>query len=506
MKGKLTDHPLAELIREISTKSLSGTLRLEHEQARIAIYFEQGVLVFAASNIRTLRLGQYLTKNSLVSKKELSSFGENGSDIALAKALSANGALTKTQADGLLASLVADVLRVALLWMEGNWEFDERTHLGDKVQISIDIATLMREAAHRMPLKFVEQRFRNPGETLSRAPHMANDQVLLPAESFILSRLDSPIQLEELVAVSGLRELDALRTIYGLALGGAIKRQFWQPAFRESVKAPSTTEPEEVLPAGELPAEVPWTLDDRDAELEQFLQRIENAADYYEILDITPNAEADQIKEVYYTFARRYHPDRFHLKSGTSMHSRLSGAFAQLTQAYETLTDPATRATYDATLERKRQFANAAPSKLAAPASKEEVFDDDMVGPASDLGQAEYNFREGFGALQQGRVNTALTHLAAAARLTPGDARYRAYYGRALAASERTRRLAENEIQAAVKIDPSNAAYRTMLAELYFELKFQKRAQTELNRALELEPNNAAAVLLQRKMDRAKRR
>jgi len=505
MKGKLTDHPLAELIREISTKGLSGTLRLDHDRARTAIYFERGVLVFAASNLRTLRLREYLTKNSLVSKKELSSFGQNGSDIALADALSANGALTQTQVDGLLASLVADVLRVALLWTEGNWEFDERTHLGDKVRINIDIGTLMREAAHRMPLKLVRLRFRNPGETLSRAPHMANDQSFLPAESFILSRLDAPTPLEELIAVSGLRELDAVRTIYGLALSGVIKRQFWQAAFRESVKAPVPIDAPEV-PAPEQPIEAGWTLDNRDAELEQFLQRIENAADHYEIMDLTPNAEADQIKEVYYTMARRYHPDRFHLKSGTSMHSRLSSAFAQVTQAYETLSDTASRSTYDATLERKRQFASSAPPKPTVQSGRDEQLDEDVDRPESELGQAEYDFREGFGALQQGRINVALTHLAAAARLTPGDARYRAYYGRALAADERTRRLAENEIQAAVRIEPSNAIYRTMLAELYFDLKFHKRAQTELNRALELDPNHAAAVLLQRKIDRSQKR
>src|SRR5687767_15525560 len=83
MKGQLADHPLAELIREISTKRLSGTLRLENAQARAVIYFERTTVVFAASNIRNLRLREYLSKNNLISKKELTSMGANGSDIAL---------------------------------------------------------------------------------------------------------------------------------------------------------------------------------------------------------------------------------------------------------------------------------------------------------------------------------------------------------------------------------------------------------------------------------------
>ena len=504
MKGKLSDHPLAELIREISSKSLSGTLRLDYEQARTAVYFERGSVVFAASNIRTLRLRAYLSKNNLVSKKELSSFGQNGSDIALAKALSANGALTQTQADGLLANLVADVLRVALLWTDGNWEYDDRTRLGEDVRINIDVATLMRESAHRMPLQFVGRRFWNQSETLSRAPHMATDQVFLPAESFVLSRLDSPTPLEELIAVSGLRELDALRTIYGLALSGVINGHYWQPAFRETVKT-TTTETEEVMPEPvATPTEVSWTLENQDADLQQFLERVEEAADHYGVLDLGPSARLEQIKDAYYTMARSYHPDRFHLKSGTSMHSRLITAFAKVTQAYETLSNQTSRAAYDASLERQRQFAGPVASKPAETAADEQ-FEERAATPDSDVGQAEYNFREGYGALQQGRINAAVSHLAAAARLEPRDARYRAYYGHALAANERTRRLAENEILAAVKLDPSNALFHTMLAELYFDLKFLKRAQTELSRALQLDPNNTGAILLQRKMDRAKR-
>ena len=501
MKGKLSDHPLAELIREISTKRLSGTLRLENAQARKAIYFERGTVVFAASNIRNLRLREYLSKNKLVSKKELATLGSNGSDIALAKALSAKGALTQTQAEGLLANLVADVLRVALLWTEGNWEFDQRAHLGEEVRLNIDVRKLVREAAHRLPLKFVGMRFKNLSETLSRAPHTADDQTFLPAESFLLSRLDAPTPLEQLVAVSGLRELDALRTIYGLALGEVIKGHFWQPAFRQIARGAEDTEAPEPVVTEQVDS-VPWTLEKDDKDLHQFLERIEAAEDHYEILDLTPNAGAEQIKEVYYAMARNYHPDRFHLKAGTSLHSRLSAAFARVTQAYETLSDSTSRSTYDASLERKRQFAGV-PSKPKRATAQE---DSSEAGGTVDHESmdAEQEFREGMGALQQGLINVALPRLAAAARMNPSDARYRAHYGRALAGSQPTRRLAENEIMAAVKLDPSNALYRTMLAELYFDLKFLKRAQGELDRALQLDPNNAGAHKLRRKMERTR--
>jgi curved DNA-binding protein CbpA len=502
MKGTLSEQPLTELVREIGAKRLSGTLRLQQEQIRMVIYFERGRVTFAASNVKTLRLREYLTKKDLVSKKELAGYRDNGSDLALAKSLGANGTLTQLQVTTILTTLVNDVLRVGLLWTEGSWEFDQRTHLDESVALQIDANTLLREAAQRLPLNFVSVRFRNPGETLSRTARASNYTALLPAESFILSRLDNPTSLDELVAISGLRELDAFRIIYGLALGGLIKREYWQSAFRETV-VPEIEEPEDLAETAAVSSGTPdvvWEGESESNELQTFLERIDAAGDYYEIIDVSRDAAVDEIKDAYYKLARRYHPDRFHLKSGTSLHARLSSTFAQVTHAYETLTDERARATYDAGLQRSKQFAEAAKASDAA-------FDDDldMDAGASGLGAAEYNFREGHGALMQGRIQAAVTQLAAAARMNPNSAKYRAYYGRALAADDKTRRLAESELQAALKLEPSNATYRTMLAELYFELRFHRRAQTEVERALALDPQNESARVLLRKLDRSRR-
>ena len=58
---------------------------------------------------------------------------------------------------------------------------------------------------------------------------------------------------------------------------------------------------------------------------------------------------------------------------------------------------------------------------------------------------------------------------------------------------EKTRRLAEGELQAAIKLDARNASYRVMLAALYRDLGFYRRALSELERALSLDSQNADA-------------
>ena len=503
MKGTLTEHPLAELIREISSRNFSGTLRLERDRVQAVVYFASGRLVFAASNVRSLRLQGYLRKNRLVPDKELAGLNKL-SDLDLAAAVCTSALVTREQVDHLLAVMVADVLRVLLLWTTGSWDFDSRARLGHPIEIAVDVNNLLREAGQRMPLKFVSARFRNPNEIISRAlAAEIGGNNLIPNESFLLSRLDRPTKLQELVDLSGLRELDAYRLIYGLALSGMVTREYWHNAFRAEPAQTTKAAKELAVPtAPTREAEAAADAAREIAELEIFLERLGSASDYYKILDLGPETNANEIKLAYYGIARRYHPDRFHIQSGTPQHMRISSAFARVTQAYETLSDPGARAAYDAALERSRQFAGSRRSQKVFGSTEGFEF---AGGVDEELPEAGQYFREGLSALQAGQLQVAVTQLAAAARLSPRDARYRAHYGRALAAGEKTRRLAESELQAAVKLEPSNPMFRTMLAELYFDLNFHRRAQTELQRALALDPNDAKARALLRKIEKARR-
>ncbi len=508
MKGKLTDQPLAELLREIASKGLCGILRVEHERAQAAIYFEDGQVVFAASNVRTLRLREYLAKRNLVAESELASLQNAQSDLGLAAALRAKGLLREEDINSVLATLVSDILRVTLLWTDGDWEFNERARLGDPVKVRVDTANLLREAAHRLPLNFVALRFRNPGETFARAENASDPGAFLPSESFMLSRLDAPTQVEHLVALSGLREPDAYRILYGLTLSGFVTREYWQNAFRTDTGTPSKPKVGPAVPtttsaSESKPADNRWDSVKEENNLQPFFDRLGQATNYYQVLDLPLAAGPSEIKDAYYALARRYHPDIFHARSGTPMHSQISSAFARITQAYETLTDPKARSTYDASLRRSNSFQDSAPRKSTEKTLAKPVEDLDFDPGTPGVGQAEHSFNEGMAALKDGQINAAVAHLSAASRLSPREAKYRACYGRALAGVEKTRRLAENELQAAVALEPENATYRTMLAELYLDLKFHRRAQTEIDRALALDPNNANARSVLRKIQSA---
>lgn len=510
MNGQLTEHPLAELIHDIFTNRLTGTLRLEHDAVKTVIYCEAGQVVYAATNLRELRLGEYLTKRAVVSEEQIASLGKNLSDLALAAALGTSGAIDRGRVASLFSQQVTDLLSVVLLWTKGTWNFDERTRLGDPLRLKIDVVTLLLETARKLPPTFVSSRIHNLEESISPVTGMPDFGSVSPAEGFVLSRVDSPVPLGSLIALSGLPEAEALRTIYGLALSGFIEREHWPTVLSKSgdavrvSKAPVTVqkvvEPEPVAPTPEE------TEESEARDLEDLFRRLEVASTHYEVLNVDTQAEPREIKTSYYALARRYHPDRFHLQAGTAHHMRIEAAFAKIAQAYVTLSDSALRRSYDIklkALEKMRKVAQDAPKArvdqtqnvLHNMSSKNSVTD--------DLERAEAFYQEGFAALEQGQTQAAITNLAAAARICPKDARFRAYYGRALSAREETRRLAETEMHAAIKLEPGNTAYRVMLAELYCDLGFFLRAEAEVKRVLSTEPNNPAIRKLMLRLEAA---
>jgi tetratricopeptide (TPR) repeat protein len=501
MNGQLSEQPLAELIREISSKSLSGRLRLEHERIKVVAYFENGSFLYAASNLRTFRLREYLRKSELVSDRDLAQFNEQVSDSDLLKVLCAQKLLSPAAAEQVQTRQVLDILRLALSWIEGSWDFESRSRLDEEPNLRIDVDSLIIEAARRMPVAFVTTRFNNPEETLTPIEEPLVNENLLPAEGYLLSRLDRPMSLRDLSAICGLGEDETIQLVYPLALAGLVKREHWNSVFRGQQPPPPPAR-KEVKPATP-PVREPEPAKETDPqELENFLTRIKNSQTHYEVLDVGREVSSSELKTVYYQLARRYHPDRFR-KLDAALVSQVESAFARITQAYDTLRDDRLRSNYNAKIEARKkaeQIVDAAP-KPVAPVTQSEPATESVVEPVIPAAErAEIQFKEGLTALELGQRKVALGHFASAASTAPKEPRYRALYGQMLAGHEQTRRAAEAELLAAIKLDPGNGEYRVMLAELYRDLGLKLRAKGEAERAVAADPNNRKARELLRSL------
>lgn len=483
MEGTLSENPLAELIREITAAALTGALRLAHERARVAIYFEAGRLVFATSNLRAHRLREVVKRNGLT-EAHVAEFPARTPDEEIAAAMLETGLLKPETLAAIRVKQVSDVLRLALLWTDGHWTLDPRVRLADEVRVQVDVNRLLLECARHLPAGFVASRLEQAGNaSVQAAKHTARD--IMPAEASILLRASEPQTLNQLICLSVKDDGATLRAIYALSLSGLLASKDWPLALGPQKPGVATA-----APAGLTKAKSAASIESTElADLEALFGRLELAQDHYEVLNVARLASSNEIKDAYHSLARRFHPDRFH-QTEPQLRNRVESAFARIARAYETLSSQSARTDYDS---RNTSKPPAARVQKPAPPQPEQNGKQAAERQRTDAARAETSFQHGLDALKRNRPDEAVRFLGEAAMLLPREARYRAHYGQALIRQPNTRRIAESELQAALSLEPENAGYRVILAELYKTLGLLKRAEGELERALAIDSNNEAA-------------
>lgn len=491
--GKLSEFPLAELLAEAAFYQLGGSFRLTRETHKIAVYLEKGAAVYAASNLRQHRLSEIAVGSGILSADELSQFQRANNDFELGEKLVAAEKLTPAGLRELQERQTTEILRFALLWFTGEWVFTPLVRVRENLQAHPNLPPLLVEAARHAPADLFLRKFRSPAESFALQSAFPENIDLHPQEAFLLSRFDRVLTFEDLQSASGLPDTLLPRALYVLWLGGFLHRYNWRGAFSEEKLAQIQTakiepvarqagetaaSPKEEKPIEPISAETqksepvqtpPENPEEKEKrELEEYLRRAAKAQTHYQVLGVDPTAEDSEIKRVYFSIAKRFHPDKFH-NSETALRDRLQESFTRVSQAYDTLKDKKSRELYDFKI-RKAAATDAA--KAATP---------------------EGCFEAGKTAFDDGNYLEAIRQFTRAIQLAPKVAAYHAAYARSLRAVPKYRYQAENEFVTALKLEPSNTEYRLQLAEFYLEQRLPKRAEGEARRVLALEPNNQKA-------------
>jgi curved DNA-binding protein CbpA len=515
MDGQLSDHPLAELIHEITDAHLSGALRLERGRVKAVVYFVRGHVIAALSNLRALRLVEMLRRAGAIEAERLNDVVHKGmTDEQAATAIMRSGALGAEELRKFQTRQTFDILRDMLAWPDGEWSFHPRVRLAGEYSANANVPQLLVEWARKLSLEIVSRRMSDEDETVSPVADALERTgayvQLAPNEAFVLSRVYEPMRLGEVVAISGIPEDETRRAVYALALSGMLERTGWPRAlpaealgqaratvatFEESAHV---AEQPQLADEAEMPAVVASVETDPQKILEELFERAEGAS-HYEVLGVVRSASADDIKRVYYAHAKRFHPDLFRRDADEALQQRIETAFAKIAQAYEVLKDSTLRASYDIKLATQKPGTSARPTETG---STRRDADAEQADSAM-LQKAEQNFQQGLNALQRNDYALARKLFGDAAASVPKQARYRAYFGHALMYDKISRRQAESELLAAISLESGNATFHVMLAELYVEVNLRRKAEGEIERALAIEPGNSRARLLLEQLRRA---
>jgi len=117
-------------------------------------------------------------------------------------------------------------------------------------------------------------------------------------------------------------------------------------------------------------------------------------ANYYELLEISPDSDPGQIRVAYRKQAMRWHPDK------NPGDKQAEERFKRITEAYSVLSDPGSRMKYDQSL-RENQADAAFHGQRMDPADAAEIFFQEMIGLAYELTMQNVRWSEIAAALRQ---------------------------------------------------------------------------------------------------------
>ncbi len=466
MKGLLKDYRLADTLIGLQRSQKTGILRAESRDIIKKVYIKNGDMIFSASNQEEDRLGDLLLKEGRITIEQY-----NHSVAEMKKTKQRQGAvlvrlgyLQPQELATVVKHQVEEIILSLFSIEEGRFAFEEMPLPTD------EIITLKLSAANL--IYYGIKRIKNFRRIITELPSLDNVLCfsLEPLDLFqdirldesgkqILSFSDGKNTIKEVLAISQLKNFEALKTIYALLNSRMIDIK---DECKTRTEIPNEVVEEIFKEKGERTITVPL----KD-EIEEMHIKYEGLG-YYGVLGVKNLAPIHEIKSAYYKSAKKYHPDMHFQLEDDVLKDKLNDIFTYVYEAYATLSNPQKRKEYD-------KLSALKPAKLISQSDK-----------------ARALFEEGKIQLRKNNYPEAELLFGQAAYFDGTIPEYHYYYGLTLMELNKFKH-AEKAIKRALKFDPKNADYLAKLGFVYLKLDLPMKAKAFFRQALEISPDHTDA-------------
>lgn len=452
MGKRVIESPIPFVLRKVFVEKISGELTINGENFEKSLYFSQGDLCFARTNVLHERLGEVLFKIGKIDKTQFWDIHKliSGQKEMIGRVLVLNNFISqKDLFNGLLHQVRVIALSTFAL-TGGEWEFSTKLpEFPEDSRFKIELPGIFVEGVPRfksLPL------FRNnfAKRSLQTKPVSAEIGSFLKEEDVELykalsSRAGAPVD-----QVAG-----------ELGLGDEVLWQklalFFLLNILEFVAPPVNRPPRQ----------------DHEALLALYESMKARDLDYYELFDLNNSATANQIKETYYQHAKKYHPDRLGEASNPELREKANFVFARINKAFEVLSDEGKRREYD--MKGYKEIQNA------------EKTTENLVE------KANIYYRKAKTLYSQQRYRETASLMEESIRNDPNKASYYLLLGLAQSNIPNLRRVAEKSFQKVIELEPWNPEPYAALGLLFQYEKMEKRAENYYKKALGIDPEHELA-------------
>ena len=467
VEGRLRSYCFADLVAGVYRSQKTGILTVGSGQWSRKIFFKDGEMVYATSDIEDEQLGSMLLSDGRISlhqyENSLALAGQTGKSQGTV--LVEMRYLSPPELINAVHQRVETVIMNLCGVEDAQFSFrEEALPRSEIVIMRLNSSGLLYQGSKRTErLDRARNKVLTPGALLS--PSVEKGDILRRLslnehDSHILSLVRKDTTLAEVLTRSPLSREETIRTMQALINTHLI--DFEEEILPHDDGAREHGEPE---PSGVLRPMDQATINKIDDLYHDHMK-----LGYHGVLGLREQTMTPaELKRAYHDMAKEYHPDRYQHGSDV-LKEKLNVIFAYINEAYRELSrDSAMRSVQT---EAKGQ---------QAPSGEQQ---------SRDLAATKY--REGREHLAAGNHEEAATLLGQAVYIDETVPDYHFFYGVALFRNKKIKD-AEISIRKALQLSPHHAGYITELGNIYLKLGFKTRARNAFEKALMFDPANSRA-------------
>ncbi len=488
-----TTRPLPDYLADLAEASATGTLDAICDDDVRRIAFVDGEIHSATSTVEEERLGSWLVTRQAISDNEraLALLRQGGSTPGrLGEILRRRGYIDRSILESELEQLTVAIVRHAAAAEHTYCEFREG-HESPPVRTLITLTTeqLILHAARDFPdleaKRATVGSLAQVGRLTGELGALLETIDLTPAEAFLISRLEASRPLTQVIAACSMAQDDAVGVLYGLKLAGII-------TIADAGEGP----PRPRLGRGQADdvAPEPAPVDESRLREGQRKQRADIHAlveqlpsmNHYQALRLERDARPNLIRDAWRGIQRQFNPRLVAQSHLRDLGEELEAITERAREAYDVLSDSASRQRYDRILrsiEEESRIAERRPGQLAQ-------------SDARVRGElVEANLKRADELLEDGETYLAIQLLEQACAFQPRPADL-VKLARLLLRNPLWGNRALGTLKRAVETDPGYIEAWLELAEFWRKRRSPERERRALEHALTADPRNEEAAKL----------
>ena len=477
--GDIKDMTVPWIFQDLRKDKETGTLVFSRDKVKKEVFFKNGDILFATSNLKEDRLGEFLLRTGKITDAQF----DKASGIVintgrkLGAALFEIGALSAQELVSQVKRQVTEIILNIFRWRDGRYQYDNGPlPLSEIIPLHISTGDLIISGVRDLEWKGVRKSL-PPIDTILRpttdpsllfqSAHLDEDQRAV----FLL--IDGNRSIQELCVLSGTGDFNTLKAVYvllalRLAETGEIQTAEDKISYKVVRETVGTGEQQEKK------APAPGITVTREL-IQNAYESLERQ-NYFEVLDVSRSATPLELKKAYFHLAKLYHPDRHFESAMSDMKEKLEALFSRIHDAYDTLSSQTKRDQYNI--------------DLASGEKKRQTVEHGRQEKTGSEAAARVQFSEGMKQFNQGNFWGAAEAFEWATRLDPNNAEYVFQRGLTLARIPRRGHDAEEYFVEAIKIAPQNIEYYLALGGFYTKSGLKAKALATYQDALLRDPNS----------------